>query len=160
MSSPKKSLFPGIALIVLGIVFLLPNFTDLRARDLWPAFVLGPGIFFYVSYFADRSNYGLLMPATILTVIGVMFFYCIFEGWYMMRYIWPLFIVGPGLGFLLMHQFGKKEKGLLIPGGILTGVGVLFLIGSGASEYLLPVILIGVGILLLFQTRGRGTTTL
>ena len=159
MSSPKKSLFPGLALIVLGIVFLLPNFTSLRPHDLWPTFVLGTGIFFLISYLSDRSNYGLLMPATILTVIGLMFFYCVFEGWYMMRYIWPLFIVGPGLGFLLMYQFGKKEKGLLIPGGILTGIGALFLIGFSDSEYLLPVILIGIGIVLLFQTRGRGTTT-
>ena len=158
MTSPRQSLFPGIALIVLGLIFLLPNFTEVRTRDLWPAFVLGAGLFFFANYFADRTNYGLLMPATVLTVIGSMFFYCVFEGWYNMRSIWPLFIIGPGLGFLLMYRFGKRETGLLIPGGILTGIGTIFLAGFSDSEYLLPAILIGIGALMLFRTKGDGTT--
>ena len=158
MASSRQSLVPGIALIVLGLVFLIPNFTPLRPRDLWPAFVLGTGLFFYVLYLADRSKFGLLMPGTILTVIGLLFFYCVFEGWYNMRSLWPLFIIAPGLGLLMMYQFGRKEKGLLIPGSILSGIGILFLVGFSDSDYLLPVILIGIGILLLFQSK-KGTTT-
>jgi hypothetical protein len=75
----------------------------LRGRDLWPVFVLGPGVALYIGFLRDRSSYGLLMPATVLTVVGLMFFYCIFEGWFMMRTIWPFFIIAPGLGFLLMY---------------------------------------------------------
>ena len=155
MAPTNRSLLPGIILIVLGIIFFLPTVTDLRGRELWPTFVLALGVVFYVLFLADRVRYGLLMPATILTVTGLMFFYCVFEGWYMMRAIWPLFIVAPGLGFLLMYFFGKKEQGLLIPGGILIAVGLFFLGGTTEYEYLWPIVLIAVGIALLFNAKRR-----
>ncbi len=155
MAPTNRSLLPGIILIVLGIIFFLPNVTDLRGRELWPTFVLALGVVFYILFLADRARYGLLMPATILTVTGLMFFYCVFEGWYMMRDIWPLFIVAPGLGFLLMYFFGKKEQGLLIPGGILISVGLFFLGGTTEYEYLWPIVLIAVGIALLFNAKRR-----
>ncbi len=155
MAPTNRSLLPGIILIVLGIIFFLPNVTDLRGRELWPTFVLALGVVFYILFLADRARYGLLMPATILTVTGLMFFYCVFEGWYMMRDIWPLFIVAPGLGFLLMYFFGKKEQGLLIPGGILIAVGLFFLGGTTEYEYLWPIVLIAVGIALLFNAKRR-----
>ncbi|MCZ6776343.1 MAG: hypothetical protein O7D34_07800 [Ignavibacteria bacterium] len=155
MAPTNRSLLPGIILIVLGIIFFLPNVTDLRGRELWPTFVLALGVVFYFLFLADRARYGLLMPATILTVTGLMFFYCVFEGWYIMRDIWPLFIVAPGLGFLLMYFFGKKEQGLLIPGGILIAVGLFFLGGITEYEYLWPIVLIAVGIALLFNAKRR-----
>jgi hypothetical protein len=96
------------------------------------------------------------MPATVLTVVGLMFFYCIFEGWFMMRTIWPFFIIAPGLGFLLMYVFGRKESALLIAGGILSAVGLIFLVGVMENEYLLPLILIVIGVILLLNTRRGG----
>jgi hypothetical protein len=156
MGQSSKTLFPGLLLIVIGIIFLLPNVTDLRGRDLWPLLVLGTGVVFYAVFLKDRSNYGLLMPATILTIIGCMFLYCTIEGWHMMSQLWPLFIIAPGLGFALMYFFGKKEKGLLIPGGILLAIGFVFLIGFGEFDYLLPVILIVAGCLLIFKEKLRG----
>lgn len=152
MASDKRSLFPGIMLIILGVVFLLPNFTHLEARDLWPAFLVGPGLVFFGMYARDRANYGLLMPATILTVVGGMFFAIIF-GWATMNSLWPLFIMAPGLGLLMMYLLGKREKGLLIPAGILIGISLVFLIGTSHYEYLWPVVLIAIGILLLLNSR-------
>ncbi|MDH3252452.1 MAG: DUF5668 domain-containing protein [Ignavibacteria bacterium] len=152
MPSDKKSLFPGVMLIILGIVFLLPNVIDLHARDLWPAFLVGPGLVFFVMYARDRANYGLLMPATILTVVGGMFFAIIF-GWTSMDTLWPLFIMAPGLGLLMMYVLGKREKGLLIPAGILIGISLVFLIGTSNYEYLWPVVLIAVGVLFLLNAR-------
>ena len=153
MASTKRPLLPGIILIVLGIVFLLPNVTDLRTRELWPIFVLGTGIVFFIAFLNDRSRYGLLMPASILTVIGLMFLYCVFEGWYMMQNIWPFFIIAPGLGFLLMYFFSKKEQGLLIPGGILSALGLFSLVGTTEYDYLWPILLIAAGIALLFDAK-------
>jgi hypothetical protein len=153
MASTKRPLLPGIILIVLGIIFLLPNVTNLRTRELWPIFVLGTGIVFFIAFLYDRPRYGLLMPASILTIVGLMFFYCVFEGWYMMQNIWPFFIIAPGLGFLLMYFFGKKELGLLIPGGILSALGLFFLVGTTEYEYLWPILLIAAGIALLFNAK-------
>ncbi len=156
MTSSRPSLFPGVALIVLGIIFLLPNFTALRMRDLWPVFVLGPGLYFSFLFMADRKNYGVLMPATILNVIGILFFVCVIGGWDLMHTLWPLFIIAPGLGFFLMYFFGPREKGLLIPASIVTAVGCFFLIGINDIDYFWPVILIALGVFLLLRRNKDG----
>jgi hypothetical protein len=153
MASSQKSLLPGFILIALGILLLLPKFTDISMHHLWPLVVLGGGILFFVGFFINRSDYGLLMPGTILTVTGLVFLYCTFEGWYIMRDLWPFFLVAPGLGFALMYLFGKKEQGLLIPGGILLGLGALFLVGRTGFDYLLAVVFIIIGLLFLLTSR-------
>jgi len=155
MTPINKSLIPGIMLIVLGIIFLLPNFTPLQGQDLWPILILGPGILFYIMFIQDRANYGLLMPATVLTFSGFLFFYCIINGWHLMRTLWPVLMIAPGIAFLLMYAFGKKENALLVPGIILTALGGVFLIGATDYDYLWPVALIVLGIVLLFGARRK-----
>jgi hypothetical protein len=153
MASSQKSLFPGFILIALGILLLLPKFTDISMRQLWPLIVLGGGILFFVGFFINRTDYGLLMPGSILTVSGLVFTYCTHEGWYSMRDLWPFFLMAPGLGFALMYLFGKREQGLLIPAGILLGLGTLFLAGRTGFDYLLAAVFIIIGVLFLFTSR-------
>ncbi len=158
MAQQQRSLVPGIILIVLGILFLLPRLFHIHLSDLWPVFILGGGVAFYIAFIADRSNYGLLMPGTILTVIGLLFLYCTFEGWYMMETLWPFFIIAPGLGFVLMYLFGKQERGLLIPAGILITIGSFFLLARTEYDYLWPLVLIALGLLLLLApTKSSGS---
>jgi len=155
MATPQRSFAPGIILIALGILFLLPRFFHVHLAQLWPFFILGGGIAFYIAFIADRSNYGLLMPGTILTVIGLLFFYCTVEGWYMMETLWPFFIIAPGLGFALMYLFGNKERGLLIPAGILLALGCFFLLARTEYDYLWPLVLIAFGVFLLVAPRQK-----
>lgn len=153
MSAPRKSLVPGILLIVLGIIFFLPNFTSIRMQELWPFFILGLGVYFFILFFTDRNNFGVLMPASVLTVIGLLFFYCAMTGWEAMAALWPFFIIGPGIGFFLMYALGRKERGLLYPAFIVTGVGCIFLMGTAGFADFWPVILIIVGALMLLPTK-------
>ncbi len=148
-----RSPLPGIMLIILGVLFLIANFANVHLDALWPVFVLGPGVAFIVMFFRDRNNYGVLMPGTILTVIGALFFACTVYGWDQMEHLWPLFIMAPGLGFVMMYLFGKHERGLLIPAGILTGLGLVFLLDANESEYLWPGVLILVGLLFLVRWK-------
>jgi hypothetical protein len=148
-----RSPLPGIMLIILGVLFLIANFANVHLDALWPVFVLGPGVAFIVMFFRDRNNYGVLMPGTILTIIGLLFFACTVYGWDQMEHLWPLFIMAPGLGFVMMYLFGKHERGLLIPAGILTGLGLVFLLDANESEYLWPGVLILVGLLFLVRWK-------
>jgi hypothetical protein len=159
MEPKQRSLVPGIVLIVLGVVFLLPAVTDLRWSDIWPLLVFAPGLLFFGMYFMDRSNYGLLMPATVMVFSGALFFYCVAEGWHHMRHLWPLLMMSPGIGFILMYLLGKKEKGLLVPGIFLTGIGVFFLLAASEYDYLWPVILIVIGVYLLFSRKQSSEPT-
>jgi uncharacterized membrane protein HdeD (DUF308 family) len=150
----KERYFVGGIFITLGVLFLLSNFHILSLEKFWPIFVLGPGIGFILSFIGQKKNYGLLMPGTILTVIGILFFYCELTGWHSMEYLWPFFIIAPGIGFFAMYYFGERDKHLLIPASILSIIGFLFLALNNAENYTWPIILIIVGLwLLLFKNK-------
>lgn len=40
--------------------------------------------------------------------------------------LWPLFVLVPGLLFEFEYLLTKKNSGILVPGGILTTIGILF----------------------------------
>jgi len=145
----------GIGFIILGLIFLFENFgyIEFDFEEIWPLFVILGGCAFWVGYVKDRKNYGLIMPGTILFIYGLMFWYCSFEGWYYMGILWPGFLIGPGLGFFLMYLLGEKEKGLLIPATILTGIGILFLFRYSSVLRFWPVLLIILGIILIFKHK-------
>lgn len=48
--------------------------------------------------------------------------------WYLFRMerLWPLFLLIPGLAFEVGYFSQKRNSGLLVPGGILTILGLLF----------------------------------
>ncbi len=145
----KERYYIGGMFILAGILFLLSNFDVLHFSSSWPLFLLIPGLFFLISFFDERKNIGLLMPAAILISYGLLFLYCELLGWENMDYLWPVFIMAPGAGFYLMYYFGSKDKGLLVPGSILIFVGLACLGLSDMSTYFWPILLIGVGIFLL-----------
>lgn len=64
--------------------------------------------------------------------------------------LWPLFVLVPGLIFELSYFFENKNAGLLVPGGILTTIGILFLFETYTSwhfaAYTWPVYILGVAI--------------
>ena len=147
----------GVGLIILGILFLFENFGYIAFdfKDVWPVFVILAGVGFWIGYIQDKKNYGLLMPGTILVIYGVMFYYCSMEGWYYMTDLWPVFIIGPGIGFFMMFIFGQKEKGMLVPASILTGIGILFMLSKTGIIRYWPVLLIVLGIVMIvkYQTK-------
>lgn len=153
LNPQRRSPLLGIALIVLGGVLMLPTITTVREQDLWPVFVLGPGLLFLALFLMDRRKVGFLIPGTVLTVAGLLFLYCTIAGWERMHELWPLFLVAPGMGFILMYLFGNQERGLLIPGGILTILGAIFLTGVNETAYLVPALLILVGLMFLVWPR-------
>lgn len=151
----------GVGLVILGILFLSENigFISFDFQNVWPVFVILAGAGFWVGYFQDRKNYGLLMPATILVVYGLLFLYCSLEGWYLMSHWWPVFILGPGIGFFMMYLLGEKEKGMLVPAFILCGIAILFMISHSGFWRYWPVALIIIGLILIFRNRNKKEST-
>lgn len=71
-----------------------------------------------------------------------------------MEFVWPLFILIPGILFHLAYFAGWiRSAGILIPGGILTTYGVLFyyciIFGWETMVYMWPFFIMGVAIGLL-----------
>ena len=155
----NRSIITGLLLIVVGALFLADNLNliYLRWDTMWPWLMIAGGAVFWVSWLRNRSDIGLIIPGTILLVYGALFLYCSLYGWWWMDDLWPFFLIGPGIGFLLMYALGKRDRGLLVPGGILTGLGILFLGGHQTWELIWPLALIAVGVGLLVKHRREQT---
>lgn len=58
------------------------------------------------------------------------------------NYVWPIFILLPGLKLEYDYYVRKRNSGILIPGGILTTIGILFYLcaffGHDILDYLWP----------------------
>ena len=157
MQKETRSLVWGVILILIGFLFLGSNLDwfYLEWGDLWPSVLILGGLFFWIGWLSNRREFGLLMPASILLVYGIMFQYSALYGWYYMDDLWPGFLLGPGLGFVFMYLLGNREKGLLVPAYILIGLAGIFWIGDNAFHYFWPLLLIGFGVYLLFKNRFR-----
>jgi hypothetical protein len=150
---------PGLALVVLGILFLLANLGVFRIRGdlVWTYVLIILGLAFWIGFFFDRSRIGTLMPGSVLLTIGLLFHYTSTHGWSVLSYLWPFFLLAPAFGFYAMFIFGSHEMGLLVPAGILTVLAVFFFLQSsgGSLRLVWPVALIAVGVLLLFRKGTR-----
>jgi hypothetical protein len=151
---PGNMIF-GAALIVIGVLLILTNLDIITIdfRDLWPWIITLVGIAFWIGYFNNRANYGLLMPGTILVVYGVYFYYESINFWRTAGMLWPVYLLGPGLGFFAMYYFGPREKGLLVAGAVNSGIALFFLLQLTSLFQYWPVLLIILGALLLWHSR-------
>lgn len=78
--------------------------------------------------------------------------------------LWPLFVLVPGLMFEAGYFYDRRNAGLLVPGGILSTIGLLFLFETYTSwhfsEYTWPIYIFAVAIglfqLYLFGGKQKG----
>ncbi len=150
MATGRRSFFPGILLIGLGLILLLPKITEFRIHDLWTIIILVTGLAFFAGFLADRARTGFLIPAGVLTTVGALFLYCSLEGWWHMRSLWPILVAAPGVGFLLQYLFGKREQAVFDAALILLGIAVTFLAFLSEGGVVFPLLLIAMGALFLF----------
>lgn len=157
----RSNLVIGALLITAGILFLLSSL-GMFSFDwsvIWPLSLLIPGIYMHFAFFTGiDKNAGILVPAGILTTYGLLFYANIFFGWAMMATLWPLFLIGVAVGLFELYLFGNRDKGLLIPVFILGGIGASalfnYMVKFDIKAYLVPIILIGLGLLIIFRKDG------
>ena len=156
------------ALILIGVGgwFLLNNlgFDLPNMAQMWPVFVLVPGIFALAGYaFGQDHDPGLAFLGTAATLLGVFFFMTTLgigglEPGDMGR-LWPVYPLIGGIAFVVLWvASGFRDWGALVPGGIAILVGLLGLgavmVGEQTRFFELffkgwPMILIVVGLAIL-----------
>lgn len=146
----QEMLIGGTILIILGLVFL----TGISLAMIWPLFILVPAVMLWFPAITKKDEESII-PAIILTIISLMFF-SITTGllpWNSMTWMWPLFILGPGLGLLAYSQISRKKeaKESRIPGMILTILASIFLINTLLSWNFWPLLLIILGIIIIIN---------
>jgi len=131
-------------------------------RILWPLLPLGLGVglygLFFFTWLGDRKTQGLLPVATVTVIMSLSFLYSTHVGWNCWRYIWPVAPLALGLGLYSTYIWGRREREVLGPAGVLTGVALLAFLGS-ALQYdiakLWPVLLVLFGVALLIWNFRR-----
>jgi hypothetical protein len=145
----------GITLSAVGLIFLLNNlFHYLSLGRLWPLFLLIPAVLFTLIWVKDRDRYYVfLFPITLLVFFSIYFLVLNFTSWYWVELTWPNFLIGPGLGFLVLY-LPKKEWGFLLPALILFILAAIFYSELLADATLAAsVIFIGLGLFFIFRSR-------
>lgn len=106
---------------------------------------------------------GLIFIALGLIFLGSQTFHLYFFG---MEYMWPVFILIPGLLFEYGYAANRKNSGLLVPGGMLTVIGCLFFFetftGFRYAEYTWPTypLAVAFGLFQLYLANGKNRALL
>jgi len=141
----------GLFLILLGVFILIIQSDYFHWDNFWPYILIISGTLFFLGFIVNRNNFGLLMPGSILLIIGVLFLYLNSGNWYRMEELWPTFILAPGIGFLFMFLFGPKGNALWIPCFILVTIALLFYARFWCILRYWPVALILIGLYIILS---------
>ncbi|MGM0641219.1 MAG: hypothetical protein ACQESN_07360 [Thermotogota bacterium] len=146
--------------LAIGVLLIFGVFDDRNIWEyIWPLFILVPGLSMELDFFTKRNSKdaGELVPGGILLVIGTFFYFNIFTNFKYMDLLWPIFILAPAFGLFQLYYFGKREKGLLVPVGILSVLGLIFLLTNltttAIGGSIIGAAFILIGLLILFKKR-------
>lgn len=101
----------------------------------------------------------ILIVIGIILIIQKVFLISIFS-W---EHFWPIFVLILGLSFEFSYFFKKRAPGILVPGGILTTLGILFFFETftdwNFSAYIWPIypLSVAIGLFQLYLYSGRNS---
>jgi hypothetical protein len=155
-----KNMWLGIGLMILGAFLLAVQFDIIVVgwKSLWPLIILIPGLLFELGFLFERDIPGILVPGGILTVTGLNFLVCSNFGWWLMKYLWPLFPLAVAFGLFQLYLFDGRDRDLLIPVAILgsvSAVAFFCIMATFVVGKIIPFAIIALGIFL--YVRGRQT---
>jgi hypothetical protein len=165
-SSTTPAIGLGVALLMIGGLLFVGQLLDIGLEDIgWPAIVIGIGVIILVlGLFVNREQ-GMVIGGTVVTTVGLVLLYQNATGrWETWAYAWAL--VGPAASGLGMVLWGIRTANpaeirngtwALLTGLAIFVVGFLFFEGViglsgeplGLPEWLLPVVVIAIGVVIL-----------
>lgn len=150
--------------MLIGVLFLLNELrVDLGAVKFWPAFLIIPGLGFWTLFFSKRGqkgSEGVLIPGTILLLLGLFFLYETIVDWQVAdktAFFYPLAV---SLAFFAAYYLGDRVRGFLAPAWILLVVSAVVFFSSTLSwNFMWAVIFIAIGFWLLLRPRKKRDET-
>lgn len=108
--NPWSGAWLGIALIAMGLLFLVQNYLGYELRNWWALFIIIPAIGSFASAWYGWRNDNVA-AATGAVTLGIVFssvalVFLLDLPW---GRIWPIFIIVAGLGMLLPGVLGRDR---------------------------------------------------
>jgi hypothetical protein len=158
----NKNFLFGVILILVGGFLLFQRLVGIDIsvwNFIWPLFLLIPGILMHTKNFSSRNSSDNYILQGILVTFGLIFFINnITNGEYssFLSFGYPL---GIGIGFLENYALGQNKNSDLSIGIIFVAVAAYILLKAifpsayYLRDYILPVGLIGFGIMVLIRNK-------
>ncbi len=156
MDENRGRLGVGLLLIAIGLLVTLGK---LGLGDMFgEAFVAAIGVIFLLVYALGKVEWALYPGAFTVTVGTVIFLAARHVD---MEMFWPLFVIAPGVSFLIIRAASPENQWAIFPGFIVTGVGLAMLLFSSGlvswvyleiMEKFWPIGLILAGLWLVFKS--------
>ncbi|NIA29899.1 MAG: hypothetical protein GWP06_08330 [Actinobacteria bacterium] len=132
MGKQFTSILTGVLFILVGVLLLLDRYGifEFSWTKVYPVILLVLSGFSFAS--VARGNKHSSFWGTVFGVSGIFVFlrnYDIVDYfWY--GEIWPVIVLSFGLGFIVLYFFQSYDWGVLIPGGILTFLGIIMVLDT------------------------------
>ncbi len=156
--SRPRPILQGIALIVIGLLFLLGNFGAFRPdwEVIFTWMIIVMGVLFWIGYLIDTSRGFLIMPATILIIYGFAFFFIARYPRVTLANMGPVFILAPALGLYLTHLIYERNRSVLITSAVLGVISLIFLLNSvPVLKYIWPILTAALGVYILMNPEKK-----
>jgi hypothetical protein len=119
------SLFYGVCLILIGIMFFIPQIfgTGWNTDELSLLTVSIIGIFMVISYFiSEKKPFALMLFGTLFFFLGLIFLYSILNGWGVWKYIAPSPLYALAISFYLTYLVDKRHPHGFFVTAIVLGI--------------------------------------
>ncbi|MBN2387491.1 MAG: hypothetical protein JXB85_10760 [Anaerolineales bacterium] len=149
-------LFPALISAALALTIWMA-INDLGGAFMGVPVLAAVALPFYVGYAVERRNWGLLIPAFILTVVALITGLAdVVEG----EWIGALVLFAIGLPFLVVYLRNRKQKWALIPAWAMIALSaVVLLSGFARGEWIGALVLYAIGlpflVIYLFDRRNK-----
>ena len=154
----------GLVLIAIGVIGILNqvfNINIFSIVNIWPLIIITIGLCLEGSYFLKKKSPGVLVPGGILTTLGILFIFESATNWRFSGYTWPFYFLAVAIGLFQLYIFGSRERGLLIPIGILLTIFIVsfgnILLGTVFGwlnkSLIVPIIFIIIGVFVIFEKK-------
>lgn len=159
----NRNVFWGLLFVFAGILWIANTYLSVQifnAKNMWPLFVLLPGICFELCYVITKKTPGMLLIGGILTITGLLFAFEQFTEWKYSNETWPVYLIALAVG-LLQYFLVVKKKSFLIISILLILVAVCAFINMFFGNvfkvvemaYVVPGIMILIGLAFLFNAK-------
>ena len=115
----------GWILVILGLFFILQYLLDWEFYWAVVLIIVGGVLFLYALL---KRNEGGIFPGTFLFLLGMIFLLHQIDVIDPLSETWPLILIIIGVSFVMIFLVRPQDWGVLIPGGILIILGLIFLL--------------------------------